>query len=237
MKANLPQINTTFTYNSIKFILGAIICFALFIKFFATPLSYIAFGVLISLCDFILFVIMTSYNYVLPTLLIILSIAVILFNNPIYSLLSLISVFFTMVIFLISIKVEFLAMIFLIIYIGAISILFLFVIMMFNLKNLNTEPTPTSFYFSSYFYIFFILPKFYFIVCNHIENHINNFDFLIMDKPVACFYLLLDRQEIIDFGFYLYTAFSPLFILIGFILLTAMVGAIVLALSTLPQKH
>jgi len=237
MKTNPLQINTIFNYKFIKLILGAIIFFAIFVKFFATPISYVAFGFLISLCDFILFVIMNTYNFIIPTLLIILSIAVILFNNPIYSLLSLISVFFTMVIFLISIKVEFLAMIFLIIYIGAISILFLFVIMMFNLKNLNTEPTPTSFYFSLYFYVFFILPKFYFIVCNHIENHINNFDFFIMDKPLPCFYLLLEGQEIVDFGFYLYTAFSPLFILIGFILLTAMVGAIVLALSTLPPKE
>lgn len=237
MITNLPKINTTIIYKFIKFILLLTIFFAVFIKFFAAPISYIIFNFLISLCDIILFILNSTYNYLLPTFLIALSVAVILFNNPIYSLLALISVFFTMVIFLISIKVEFLAMIFLIIYIGAISILFLFVIMMFNLKNLNTESTPTSFYFSTYFYIFLILPKFYFIICNHIENHINNFDFFIMDKPVPCFYLLLERQEIIDFGFYLYTVFSPLFILIGFILLSAMVGAIVLALSTIPQKH
>jgi len=237
MTTNLLKINFNIIYKFTKFILLGSLLLILIFKFLAVPFSHIMFGFLIAICDFILFMLNITYNYILPSCLILLSIAVILFNNPIYSLLALISVFFTMVIFLISIKVEFLAMIFLIIYIGAISILFLFVIMMFNLKNLNTEPTPTSFYFSTYFYLFLILPKFYFIVCSHIENHINNFQFFIVARPLPCFYLLLERQEIVDFGFYLYTAFSPLFILIGFILLTAMVGAIVLALSTLPQKQ
>lgn len=55
-----------------------------------------------------------------------------------------------MVLVLLSIKIEFLAMIFLIIYIGAISILFLFVIMMFNLKDLDHISKPKNFYYSVY---------------------------------------------------------------------------------------
>ncbi len=55
-----------------------------------------------------------------------------------------------MVLVLLSIKIEFLAMIFLIIYIGAISILFLFVIMMFNLKDLDQVAKPRNFYYSIY---------------------------------------------------------------------------------------
>ena len=87
---------------------------------------------------------------VVPAALLFLSVSVILFNNPIYSLISLILVFFNMFIVLLSIKVEFLAMIFLIIYIGAISILFLFVIMMFNLKDLHRIKKPETFYYSIY---------------------------------------------------------------------------------------
>jgi len=62
-------------------------------------------------------------------------------KNPIYALLSLIAVFFNAIILLLSLKIEFLALTFLIIYVGAIAILFLFVIMMFNLKKLQSIKT------------------------------------------------------------------------------------------------
>jgi len=66
-----------------------------------------------------------------------LSFVVIVIPNPIYALVSLILIFFNTALFLIGIQVEFLALIYIIIYIGAIAILFLFVIMMFNLKELQ----------------------------------------------------------------------------------------------------
>jgi len=59
--------------------------------------------------------------------------------NPIYALISLICLFLTAAFFLIAIGAEFLGMIYLIIYIGAIAILFLFVIMMFNLRELQDK--------------------------------------------------------------------------------------------------
>jgi NADH:ubiquinone oxidoreductase subunit 6 (subunit J) len=68
-----------------------------------------------------------------------LSFLVVLLPNPIYALVSLIFVFFGTALFLLSINVNFLAMIYLIIYIGAIAILFLFVIMMFNLRQLQQQ--------------------------------------------------------------------------------------------------
>lgn len=84
--------------------------------------------------------------YVLPTAILFLSILVITLSNPIYALICLILVFFSAVLFLLSINVNFLAMIYLIIYIGAIAILFLFVIMMFNLKELNQQVTKINDY-------------------------------------------------------------------------------------------
>lgn len=88
------------------------------------------------------------YLYLIPTFVITLSIGVMVSANPIYSLLALMAVFFHMVAILLSAKLEFLAMIFLIIYIGAISILFLFVIMMFNLKVLSKPETGFLCYLS-----------------------------------------------------------------------------------------
>lgn len=80
--------------------------------------------------DFILYVGLTSAAIGL-------GIGVILAKNPINSLFCLIGVFLNAILILLSIRVEFLSMIFLIVYIGAIAILFLFVIMLLNLRNLN----------------------------------------------------------------------------------------------------
>ena len=55
-------------------------------------------------------------------------------------------VFFSTAAFLISINVKFLGLIYLIIYLGAIAILFLFVIMMFNLRELNQQSTGINDY-------------------------------------------------------------------------------------------
>jgi hypothetical protein len=98
--------------------------------------------------------------YVLPAAIIFLSILVVTLANPIYALICLILVFFSSVLFLLSVNVNFLAMIYLIIYIGAIAILFLFVIMMFNLRELNQQVTGIndySFLSVSFTFYFFIL--------------------------------------------------------------------------------
>ena len=67
-------------------------------------------------------------------MILILSLLVVILSNPIYALICLILVFFNSAVFLLSINVNFLAMIYLIIYIGAIAILFLFVVMLLNVR-------------------------------------------------------------------------------------------------------
>lgn len=67
------------------------------------------------------------------------SFRVIISKNPLNSIISLIIVFFNSVIILMAYEVEFLAMIFLIVYIGAIAVLFLFVVYMLNIKILELQ--------------------------------------------------------------------------------------------------
>ena len=55
-------------------------------------------------------------------------------KNPIHSILFLVFVFFNISGLLIMLGVEFLAMLLLVVYVGAVSVLFLFVIMMLNVK-------------------------------------------------------------------------------------------------------
>lgn len=175
----------------------------------------------------------------LPLAIIGSSLLVILVPNPIYALLALIFVFLTTAIFLLSIKVQFLAFIYLIIYIGAIAILFLFVIMLFNLRSLQKSDLKIkdfSFLTISFkVYLFFGL-KFFMIIALDISSlidyssHINNF--VVQNKYDLQYFLTYVHWDILLFGNLFYTYYVYLFLVSGMILLTAMIGSIVLALST-----
>jgi NADH-quinone oxidoreductase subunit J len=65
------------------------------------------------------------------------ALAVPLMANPVHSLLSLIACFVAAAVALIASGAEFLGYLFLIVYIGAIAILFLFVIMLLNVRQLT----------------------------------------------------------------------------------------------------
>jgi NADH:ubiquinone oxidoreductase subunit 6 (subunit J) len=60
-------------------------------------------------------------------------------RNPIYSLLNLIFVFILTSIFFLSKNIEFLGFLLIVVYVGALAVLFLFVIMMLNLKHVSQE--------------------------------------------------------------------------------------------------
>ena len=72
--------------------------------------------------------------FIVSIIIIIASLLVILSKNPIHSVLFLILVFFnSSIIFLFS-NAEFIAMVILIVYIGAVAVLFLFVVMMLDIN-------------------------------------------------------------------------------------------------------
>lgn len=80
----------------------------------------------------------TVLNLVLPLLSVVFALGVILYRNPIYALLSLIGVFLATVLFYIGNGAEFIGLVLLIVYVGAVSILFLFVLMLLNVKSLTS---------------------------------------------------------------------------------------------------
>jgi NADH-quinone oxidoreductase subunit J len=65
--------------------------------------------------------------------------AVIIARNPIHSVIFLIAVFVNVAGILLLMGVDFLAMIFVVVYVGAIAVLFLFVVMMLNIKLSDLE--------------------------------------------------------------------------------------------------
>jgi NADH-quinone oxidoreductase subunit J len=81
----------------------------------------------------------TQVFYFVATLSIIFSLMVIFAKNPIHSVLYLILTFFTFTVHYVLLNAQFLAVVNFIVYMGAIMVLFLFVLMLLNL-NKETEP-------------------------------------------------------------------------------------------------
>ncbi|MGY3090110.1 NADH-quinone oxidoreductase subunit J [Hymenobacter sp. UYAg731] len=81
----------------------------------------------------------SSTFYFFAFLALLLAVVVVTAKNPIYSILSLIGVFFCLFVHYLMLNAQFLAAVNIIVYAGAIMVLFLFVIMFLNL-NVETEP-------------------------------------------------------------------------------------------------
>ena len=85
----------------------------------------------------------TSVFYLVATLSIFFSLMVIFSKNPVHSVLYLIITFFTFTVHYILLNAQFLAVVNFIVYMGAIMVLFLFVLMLLNLNKEN-EPLKSG---------------------------------------------------------------------------------------------
>ena len=143
--------------------------------------------------------------------------------NPIHSIFWLVLVFINSAGLLITMNFEFLGLMLIIIYVGAITILFLFVIMMldvFQLRKVNN--------------INFLVPIIMIIVLNIITQVI----FVTSDK--INFHNNINNNiwefsynnHIVNLGLMMYTNYALPFIILSFLLLIAMIGAIVLTLES-----
>lgn len=152
------------------------------------------------------------------------SMCVILANNTVQSILFLIIVFLVTTNIFILIGAEFLALFLLIIYVGAISVLFLFVIMMLNLRLVETYNTVWNyipigafigfiFFFQIIFLIYFDFGLTIFFENNKLYEWINLYNI---------------NSNIILIGVVLYNYNYHLFIIGSFILFVAMIGSIIL---------
>ena len=157
--------------------------------------------------------------------------AVIFSQNPIHSILILVFLFFNAASLLILLGADFLAILFLIVYVGVVAVLFLFVIMMLNRNLLKRK--------INFFYIPLIVLLaliFLFEIFLIIEQ---NLDFLsnnIFSLNEILNPLFLWQNEITFFsnveiiGSLIYTYFFYFFIVSSLILLISMIGAIILTL-------
>jgi NADH-quinone oxidoreductase subunit J len=153
-------------------------------------------------------------------------------RNPIESVLFLILSFCSAAAILFLFNSEFLGLLFIIIYVGAIAVLFLFVVMMLNVKNKEPDSFLTDtmknslnkslitfFAYVGFFVLFFSIRRIFFRPYIHEELADSNFS------------LVFDSFNNIDvLGQVLYNYYLICFLLAGLILLIALVGSIVLTL-------
>lgn len=158
-------------------------------------------------------------------LLLISSIFVFISKNPVHSVLFLILTFCNASGILFLFNAEFLGLVFIIIYVGAIAVLFLFVVMMLNVKIYSSN---ILFYLPFIFLGCFIMILQIFLI---LEKTFTNSTFCVSDLPYN-FDNYLDSLSSIDvLGQSLYNYYLLCFLLAGLILLVAMIGAIVLTLN------
>jgi NADH-quinone oxidoreductase subunit J len=158
------------------------------------------------------------------------SLATISVRNPVHSVLSLVAVFLVSAVLLFCLEVEFLAFSFIIVYVGAIAILFLFVVMMLDIKIGDTDLTILKYGPLGYFITFIFALEITRPLVENFESIPFNF--------LSANYTYINWFDHVDFitnieaiGQLLYTYYFVYFLMAGFILFIAMVGALMLTLT------
>ncbi len=150
------------------------------------------------------------------------SLMVIIANNPVHSVFFLILSFVIVACVTLMFNVEFIGMIFIIVYVGAIAVLFLFVVMMLNVRIVEKLLSLVK-YIPLGFMMGLLL--FYELYTNMSLGSVRLEGYDIWGSYVD------KKSSIFIMGEVLYNYYFVEFILGGFILLVAMIGTIVLTLN------
>ena len=161
------------------------------------------------------------FFYTFAIISVISSFMVIFAKNPVHSVLFLILTFFNATGLFVLMGAEFLAMLLLIVYVGAVAVLFLFVVMMLNIdfNSLRTgmiKNAPLGLLIGT-------------ILLGEMIFSFIGMKYGVANKPGNELFIVLGEEENTRaLGNVLYTNYIYLFQCAGLILLVAMIGAIVL---------
>ena len=148
-------------------------------------------------------------------------------KNTIYSVFFLILVFVSVSILFIMIGAEFLGMIMLIVYVGAVAVLFLFVVMMLNIVEQVIKRSSRK-GFINYISVGSIVGAIIFL---ELLVVIGGWKYKGTFIPLSDININVDLSNTHVLGNILYTDYIHLFQIAGMILLVAMIGAITLTFS------
>jgi NADH-quinone oxidoreductase subunit J len=179
--------------------------------------------------------IINTLFYFFSSILLFSSLMVIFTQNSIYSVLFLVCSFVSAASLLFIFECEFLALLFIIIYVGAIAVLFLFVVMMLDIKTTNlTKNTIKYFPFGSFISLVFLFEILTIILKNF---KVNPYQEKFLVNFYKNWYEMLDAlTEIEALGQILYTHNILQFLVAGYILFLAVIGSIVLTITPPSKK-
>jgi NADH-quinone oxidoreductase subunit J len=173
---------------------------------------------------------MTLLSIVFSISLLLSAFFVISSRNPVHSVMFLVLVFLFSAGILFCLEVEFLALSFIIVYVGAIAVLFLFVVMMLDIKIGDNTIGYLNYGPIAYFITFLFLLE----ITIPLIKGVTAFPYASSGTE----YTYINWFNQIDFitnlesmGQLLYTYYFVFFLMSGFILFVAMLGAIMLTLS------
>ncbi len=167
--------------------------------------------------------------YFFAAILIVSAFKVITARNPVHSVLFLILAFFNAAGLFVMLGAEFVAMILVIVYVGAVAVLFLFVVMMLdidfsNLRKGSMQYIPIGLTVGGILVFELIAVYTYWVFAGDASQNI--------DLPISAEAGATNSHQL---GLVLYTDYIVPFQLSGLILFVAMVGAIVLTLRKRPN--
>jgi len=147
-------------------------------------------------------------------------------KNPLYSVLSLVSVFLLSSVLVFSLEAEFLALSFVLIYVGAIAILFLFIVIMLDIKVRNTSTHLVG--INAFIFLIFFSALLEFVITldfNYTLMNTTNYNWINWFSEINH----LSNTQML--GQILYTYYYLFFLIAGFILFIALVGSLMLTVT------
>lgn len=165
--------------------------------------------------------------YMFATILMLSASGVVFVKNPLYCVLCLIAAFFNAAGLFLLTGAEFLSVILVIVYVGAVAVLFLFVVMMLDISKENNQTKPSSSYVKATSMLTFVFALELGFTAHQWwhSSKINDLTAFSSSSKISNTHAL---------GELLYTHYFYVFQMAGLILLVAMIGAIVLTLH--PEK-
>ena len=157
------------------------------------------------------------------------SLMVIIVQNSIYSVLFLVLSFVAAASLLLLFECEFIALMFVIIYVGAIAVLFLFIVMMLDIKIIASNKDTVK-----YFPVGFLIGSLFLIEIFYILT--KNFEFNLYNESYNYYINWYDKldffTDIEAIGQVMFTQYVFQFLIAGNILLLATIAVVVLTINT-----
>lgn len=173
-------------------------------------------------------IIANLFFYIFAFLITFSTIMVVISRNTVYSVLFLIFAFFNVAGLFILLNAEFLAMLMIIVYVGAVAVLFLFVVMMMDINSLKSMKFSFKNLIMPLILAGLLLTNIIFVSYISTQNiHIISRSDYPMQAPSI-------NNNVNAIGEILYTDFIVHFQLAGLVLFVAMIGCIMLTLRTRP---